>query len=292
MTKNKNILRLLVFYRELFELLEVYFRGYWVITTDDIAITYLRLCNKINEIINESHLKEMNHDWKPIADLRDLDPDLPQEEWEYSGKQVCNNFLSVIEDLYVKDGEEDCSFSQDDLDLLMKIRASIKKYKLIKTEQERVLSQKFFQDSGAKWNNTDFWSLIHKDITTHAKKRFDDGYYADAVESACKELIYRVKGLYKDKTGKELDGKHLMFKAFGFQRDDPNPILCLDDIFSDSGKNIQEGYMYLFAGTVSGIRNPKAHKNIDITPERAIHLIFIVSLLMHKLDDADRLKLF
>jgi hypothetical protein len=50
--------------------------------------------------------------------------------------------------------------------------------------------------------------------------------------------------------------------------------------------------MHLFAGTVSGIRNPNAHKNIDITPEQAIHLIFLISLLMHKLDDAEKLKSF
>lgn len=291
MTESKNIFRALIFYRELFELLEIYFHGYLVITTDDISITYLRLCNKMNEILNEPPFKESSPDWRPYANLRDLDPELPQEDWEYSGKRICNNFLSFIENLYVKNAEKDLSLSQGDMDILMGVRSDINKYKSFKNEQEKIFIQRNFPEKELNWNNSNFWSLIHKDIVSIAKKRFEDGYYADAVESACKELIYRVKNLYKHKTGEELDGKDLMFKAFRIERNDPNPILCLDDISTDNGKNIQDGYMHLFAGTVSGIRNPKAHKNIEITSERAIHFIFLVSLLMHKLDEAEKLKL-
>ena len=74
-----------------------------------------------------------------------------------------------------------------------------------------------------------------------------------------------------------------MFKAFRIEKNNPNPIIYLADLSNDSGKNIQDGYMYLFAGAVSGIRNPKAHENIEISLERATHLIFLLSLLMHKL---------
>ncbi len=44
--------------------------------------------------------------------------------------------------------------------------------------------------------------------------------------------------------------------------------------------------MELFSGSMIGIRNPKAHANISITKERAIHFIFLASLLMYKLDEA------
>ena len=64
-----------------------------------------------------------------------------------------------------------------------------------------------------------------------------------------------------------------------------NPIIVLDDISTESGKNIQRGYMDLFAGAMSGIRNPKAHDNIDIDEVRAIHLLFLASLLFSKLDE-------
>ena len=45
--------------------------------------------------------------------------------------------------------------------------------------------------------------------------------------------------------------------------------------------------MEIFAGAMTGIRNPKAHSNIiDIDEKRAIHLIYLASLLMYKLDEA------
>jgi hypothetical protein len=227
MIKCKNTYRLLVFYRELYDLLDIYFKGYLMITTEDIAITYLRLCNKIEEILDEPNFKDMSCDWRPIANLRELDPDYPEGEWEYGGKQICNNFLSFIEDLYVKEGEKKCSLSQEDSKFLSAVQTDIKKYIVYKKAQEAIFVQKNFQNKKSKMEYNDFWSIIHKGITIHAKKRFDDGYYADAVESACKELIYRVKNLYKHKTGEELDGKDLMFKAFHIERNNPNPILCL-----------------------------------------------------------------
>ena len=48
----------------------------------------------------------------------------------------------------------------------------------------------------------------------------------------------------------------------------------------------QLGYMEIFAGTMTGIRNPKAHSNIVIDEERGTHLLYLASLLMYKLDEA------
>jgi hypothetical protein len=64
--------------------------------------------------------------------------------------------------------------------------------------------------------------------------------------------------------------------------------LSLDDLSSVSGQDIQKGYMQIFAGAMTGIRNPKAHANITITPERAIHLLYLARLLLSKVDE--RLK--
>jgi len=44
--------------------------------------------------------------------------------------------------------------------------------------------------------------------------------------------------------------------------------------------------MQIFAVTMTGIKNPKAHENITISRERAIHFIFIASLLMYRLNVA------
>ncbi len=128
----------------------------------------------------------------------------------------------------------------------------------------------------------DFWSIIHNSIVSVAKKKFEDGHYADAAESAFKEINTRVKVIVKTKTGKELDGANLMFCAFP----NKNPLIILGDLATETGRNIQEGYLHIFAGAMLGIRNPKAHENITIGKERAMHFIVLASLLMHKLDEA------
>jgi uncharacterized protein (TIGR02391 family) len=129
---------------------------------------------------------------------------------------------------------------------------------------------------------TGVWSLLHPKVVETARSRFESGHYADAVEATFKALSTSVKDRHKAKTGEELDGVHLMRKAFTPSK----PSILLDDLASETGRNIQQGYMDIFAGSIAGIRNPKAHDNIHITPERAIHHLMIASLLFHKLDEA------
>jgi len=128
---------------------------------------------------------------------------------------------------------------------------------------------------------TGFWSLLHPHVVKFAKPRFESGYYADAVESVFKELNDAVKQIYIKLRGVELDGVDLMRKAFTAN----NPAIVFDDISTESGRAIQLGYMDLFAGSMSGIRNPKAHGNLTITPERACHHLMLASLLFFKLDE-------
>jgi uncharacterized protein (TIGR02391 family) len=127
-----------------------------------------------------------------------------------------------------------------------------------------------------------FWSLIHAKVISTAKARFEANQYADAVEAVFKELNTVVKEMVRKKTGQEFDGAPLMQKAFS-----PNPpvLVALDDLSTESGRNIQQGYMQIFAGAMIGIRNPKAHENLNITRERAIHFLFLASLLFSKLDE-------
>ncbi len=72
-----------------------------------------------------------------------------------------------------------------------------------------------------------------------------------------------------------------MLSAFSVNQ----PTIRLDDLSTESGRNIQEGYMHIYAGAIQAIRNPKAHEIISITPERAIHFVTLASLLMYKLDE-------
>jgi len=126
-----------------------------------------------------------------------------------------------------------------------------------------------------------FWNLLHPTISQVSKSRFVSGHYADSVEAALKEVNKIIKDIVKDETGEELDGASLMHRAFS-----PNqPIICIGDLSTETGRNIQQGYMQIYAGAMIGIRNPKAHENINIDSTRAIYFLTLASLLMSKLDE-------
>lgn len=126
-----------------------------------------------------------------------------------------------------------------------------------------------------------FWGLLHPKIVAVSKDRFETKQFADSVEAAFKEINNTVKLIFKRRTGEECDGSDLMNRAFSLQ----NPIIVLDDLSTETGKNIQKGYMQIFSGSMTGIRNPKAHDNITIDSQRAIHFLFLASLLMFKIDE-------
>jgi uncharacterized protein (TIGR02391 family) len=127
------------------------------------------------------------------------------------------------------------------------------------------------------------WSLIHPDIIKISKKLFEDGHHAHSVESAFKEVNSKIKDFCKQKTGEELDGVVLMRNVFSPTE---SPLIALDDdLTTKSGKDVQEGYAHIFAGSMQGIRNPPAHANLKISGEKAIHLLFLASLLMFMIDD-------
>jgi uncharacterized protein (TIGR02391 family) len=126
------------------------------------------------------------------------------------------------------------------------------------------------------------WPLLHPTVVALGKPRMEAGHYADAVEACLKELNTSVKLRHQQVTGQELDGVDLMRKAFKLDA----PSIVLAPLVDETGKNIQRGYLDLFAGSMAGVRNPKAHGNIQITRERAIHFLFLASLLFFKLEEA------
>ena len=134
--------------------------------------------------------------------------------------------------------------------------------------------------------HNDNWTSIHPIIINVAKSRFESQHYADSVEAAFKELNDVIKQSYKKDTGAEEDGDSLMRKAFSVK----NPVYLLADNSNDSGKNIQQGYMDIFAGAMKGIRNPKAHSNIHVTPEEAWEMIILASHLARMWDKTEQFK--
>lgn len=128
-----------------------------------------------------------------------------------------------------------------------------------------------------------FDKQIHPLISNVCKKKYFDGHYADAVESAFKEINSRCKKIYKSKTGSEKDGSELMNSLFTQN----NHVFWFEDNSTESGRNVQLGYMQIFSGSMTGIRNPKAHENQILNKDGAYKRLIFASLLMDKIDDAE-----
>ena len=129
-----------------------------------------------------------------------------------------------------------------------------------------------------------FWELVHPGVGALARRRFEAGFFGDAVEASFKEVNDVAKRIVREVDGRELDGARLMNAAFS-----PNkPLIRLTALATETDRNIQQGYMQIMAGAMIGIRNPKAHGNLNPSASRALHLICLASLLMHKIDERIR----
>ncbi len=125
--------------------------------------------------------------------------------------------------------------------------------------------------------------LFHPAIVRVAESRMKSGHYADAVEGAFKELNNSVKAKVWSRLNNELDGQKLMQRVFS----PDNPVLLVaGDIDTQTNKDTQQGYMMMFSGAMSAIRNPKAHENMTISKDDAFRKLMFASMLMYKLDAA------
>jgi len=116
-----------------------------------------------------------------------------------------------------------------------------------------------------------FGQLVHPRIKALARPRFDAGFFGDAVKTSFKEVNDAVKLIFKHKAGRELGGAKLMTTALS----PTDPVIKLSPMVTDSDKNMQQGYMQIFAGTMTGIRNPTAHGNLTRDSRNALHLAIL-----------------
>ena len=123
--------------------------------------------------------------------------------------------------------------------------------------------------------------VLHPAIVSVSESRMKSGHYADAVEGAFKELNSAVKARVRSRLNHELDGQTLMQHVFSPN----NPVLIVEDnLDTQTNRDTQQGYMMMFAGAMSAIRNPKAHENMTISEDDAIRKLAFASMLMYKLD--------
>lgn len=132
-------------------------------------------------------------------------------------------------------------------------------------------------------DGTTFWDRLHPAVSEVARTRFESGHFADAVEASLRELETAVS---EKADVYNRHGRNLMHHVFSSS----SPVLSLTDRQGETGENIQVGYQLIFSGTWAAVRNPKSHHNLEISATRAVHFLYLVSLLFQKLDDADRVE--
>ncbi len=74
-----------------------------------------------------------------------------------------------------------------------------------------------------------------------------------------------------------------MMKVFGGEK----PPIKLNTLASQSDIDEQHGFMFIFAGIISGLRNPKGHDyEIEDDPDTCLDHLTIISALIRKLESA------
>ena len=120
---------------------------------------------------------------------------------------------------------------------------------------------------------------VHSDLPEAVRRLFDNGHYAQATFEAFKfidEEVQRIAGSTDFGTG-------LMMKAFG----GIPPALPLNAGATPSEQNEQEGYKFLFAGAMLGIRNPRGHSTgMQDDPDSCLDHLSFCSMLLRRLDEA------
>ncbi|HMM19448.1 MAG TPA: TIGR02391 family protein [Selenomonadales bacterium] len=91
------------------------------------------------------------------------------------------------------------------------------------------------------------------ELRTVVSELYDNRHYSEAVAAGYKYL----NNLVKTRCGVDsLDGADLMRQAFSPKK----PLLKINPNVTQSERNEQLGYMDIYAGCMTGIRNPRAHE--------------------------------
>lgn len=119
---------------------------------------------------------------------------------------------------------------------------------------------------------------IHPLVEAVSKRLFDDGHYPQATFEAYKLLDKQVQRLAASNDS----GKVLMMKAFS----EVSPVIRLNSLTTQSERDEQEGYKFVFAGSIMAIRNPRGHEvGLKDSPSECLDHLSLASLLFRRLEE-------
>jgi uncharacterized protein (TIGR02391 family) len=132
------------------------------------------------------------------------------------------------------------------------------------------------------------WRHLHDGLRDRVRQYYQHGQYGDAANQAVQIYCEFIRNL----TGFEEDGRDLVNGVFGSAPFTRPPTLQLNDLSSESKRNIQDGQGHLSRGVVAGFRNPMSHGPIDsnvpgvFSELDCLNILSLVSYLTTRLDSA------
>jgi uncharacterized protein (TIGR02391 family) len=128
-----------------------------------------------------------------------------------------------------------------------------------------------------------FQSLLHPEIEKSSLDQYKAGQLRDAVLNG----VIAVFDMIRARTKLDLDGVKLTGQAFGIE----NGKLIFSEVESESGKNDQVGFMKIYEGVYTGVRNVKAHSlNHDLDERKAGQYLVMLSLLARRVEECTERK--
>jgi len=123
---------------------------------------------------------------------------------------------------------------------------------------------------------------FHPRIVKASRSHFRSREYGDAIFAAfrCIEVLVKEKSGVKNK-----NGQSLMSTVFN----EKHPIIKLNRLERDFEKDEQMGFMFIYMGAMTGIRNPKAHAEIEQEdPYRTLEYLSLASLLAKRVEEGEK----
>ena len=124
---------------------------------------------------------------------------------------------------------------------------------------------------------------LHPIIVRASKSQFKSGHYTEAIFNAfkCIEIFA------KQKSGSHSRGTALMQEIFS----EKHPIIKLNNMQQDFEIDEQNGFRFIYAGAMLGIRNPNAHADIQQKdPYRTLEYLSLASLLAKRLEEGTKVE--
>ena len=120
---------------------------------------------------------------------------------------------------------------------------------------------------------------IHGKLPTKVRELFDDGHYSEATFEAFKFIDKEIQRL----SGLNDSGFKLMMAALS----ETKPLVSFTPCATTTEKDEQKGFQFLFAGSISCIRNPRGHEyGVVDSIDQCLDHLSLASLLLRRIEEA------